>query len=261
MSDKRCKICDQTVYQNYKLISSDKLWYHCACGYMFHDKVTNSEEVYTQERADKLKGIKSYEDRTKYFARVYGPIVEERIYGRRLLDVGYGNDTLMKTWEERGWVVSGIDIFKNDYITGDFETYDFWKNEHERYDMIWMSDVLQCFQDPVKAIYKAYNLLNPNGILFIVTPNTAVIRRNSIISWGHWDQDENKQFISYKMLEDVLARCDESLSGKASVIYKDEYVTSKRFITYSNMHVMVQKQKIEEYVKMPEVTFEAAEAK
>lgn len=253
MFEKRCKLCDQIVYQNYKLTNSDHLWYHCACGCMFHGNYVSPEEVFTKDHNEKLSQIKNHEDRAKYFARVYGPLIEERIYGRKLLDVGFGTDILMNEWQRRGWVVNGIDICPNDYITGNFESYDFWKQGHDRYDMIWMGDVLQCFVDPVKAIYKAYNLLNPNGILFIITPNTDLMRKNRISGWGHWDQRENKQFISYGILKDILNRCDESLTGKIKIIYSDENLTSKRFITYSNMHVIAQKQKIEDFSPISDI--------
>lgn len=262
MFEKRCKLCDQIVYQNYKLTTSEHLWYHCACGCMFHDDKTSAEEVFTPEKIGKLKEIKEYEERAKYFARVYGPLIEERIYGRKMLEVGFGMDVLLKEWERRGWVVEGIDVCPNSYISGNFESYDFWKEGHDRYDLIWMGDVLQCFQDPVKAIYKAYNLLNPNGLLFICTPNTNLMRKNRITGWGHWDQKENKQFISVDILKDILARCDESLTGRVKVIYEDDHVTSKRFITYSNMHILAQKQKIEDYAPAEiEVKTETVDAK
>lgn len=248
MFETRCKLCDQIVYQNYKLTNSEHLWYHCACGCMFHDDKTPAEEVFTVEHNKKLSEIKSHEDRAKYFARVYGPIIEERIYGRKMLDVGYGTDVLIKEWERRGWCVDGIDVCPNSYISGNFESFDFWKEGHDRYDLIWMGDVLQCFNDPVKAIYKAYNLLNPNGLLFIVTPNTKLMRKGRVSGWGHWDQKENKQFISIDILKDILARCDESLTGRMKIIYEDDHVTSKRFITCSNMHLIAQKQKIEDFV-------------
>lgn len=259
MFEKRCKLCDQIVYQNYKLTTSEHLWYHCACGCMFHDDKTPAEEVFTVEHNKKLSAIKNHEDRAKYFARVYGPLIEEKIYGRKLLDVGFGTEVLLNEWEQRGWVVQGIDVCpasinKPHLIQANFETYDFWKEGCDRYDLIWMGDVLQCFQDPVKALYKAYNLLNPHGLLFIVTPNTNLMRRNRISSWGHWDQKENKQFISIDILKDILSRCDESLTGRVKILYEDENVTSKRFITYSNMHVLVQKQKIEDFVSPSDIT-------
>lgn len=221
---------------------------------MFHESASKPEEVFTAEYNKKLSEVKSHEERAKYFARVYGPLIEERIYGRKLLDVGFGTTVLMKEWEDRGWIVDGIDVCPNEYITGNFENYDFWKNTNTRYDLIWMGDVLQCFQDPVKAIYKAYNLLNPNGILFIVTPNTALMRANRVSGWGHWDQKENKQFISYKQLKEIFGKCDEDLTGRMKIIYSDENVTSKRFITYSNMHVMAQKQKIEDIMRISDIT-------
>lgn len=262
MLEKRCALCDQIVFQNYKLTNSDHPWYHCACGCVFHDKAFEPEKVFTPEHNARLLELKGYEERARYFARVYGPIIEERIYGRKVLDVGLGSDILLQEWERRGWVVDGIDLCPNPYITGNFETYDFWKEDEKagrdpsRYDLIWMGDVLQCFRNPVAAVYKAYNLLNPSGILFVVTPNTDLMRKGRIGGWGHWNQDENRHFVSYDILRDIFGRCDESLSGRMKVIYADEHVTSKRFVSYSNMHVMAQKQKIEDFAPLPSVKVE-----
>ena len=79
MFEKRCKLCDQIVYQNYKLTNSEHPWYHCACGCMFHEAVSKPEDVFTVDYNKKLSEIKSHEERAKYFARVYGPLIEEVI--------------------------------------------------------------------------------------------------------------------------------------------------------------------------------------
>lgn len=258
---KRCKLCDRIVHQTYKLTTSDKLWYHCQCGCMFNDHFETAEEVFTPEHNKKLLEIKSYEERYDYLIRVYAPLIEEKVYGRKMLDVGFGAPALMQGFEKRGWIAEGIDVMPNDHIQANFESYDFFQKGHDRYDLIWMGDVLQCFQDPVKAIYKAYHLLKPFGILFIITPNTDLMRANRVPAFGHWDLRENNQFLSEGLVHEILDRCDESLTGRMKVVYCDPEITSKRFITCNNMHMMAQKTKIEDIPNLSDIKVEHEEKK
>jgi len=237
----RCKICDRLIFYNYRV--GQDMWYHCACGCVFNNKQIDKKEVFNEEykiEYDKLKGIK---DRYSYYIRTYMNFIEEKTYGRKFLDVGFCLDYNILEMRERGWLATGIDLIKNPYITGDFEHYDFGK---ERFDLIFMADVLQCLDNPVKAIYKAYSLLQPRGMLFIVTPNTDLLYEEIVSSWEHWNIKENRQLLSEQNLLDILARVDKEMTGRFKVILKHN-TESKRFISWNNIHIIAQKEKIEEF--------------
>jgi len=143
---------------------------------------------------------------------------------------------------ERGWLATGIDLIINEqYHTGDFLEFDFGK---ERFDFIKMTDFLQCIKEPLKAIKKAYDLLYPNGILFIVTPDTDLVRDNYFPNWGHWNAKENRQFYNEQILRDMLTKCGDDLSGKFEIklIHRD---ISRRYVSWNTIHLLCQKLKRE----------------
>lgn len=259
----RCPLCVEIVHSQYGLTNVEggqANWYHCRCGFMFHNTSTDLTKVYTKEYRTKREDLKFIKDRLHYYIRMYAPIIEEHTYGRRMLDVGYTTPILMQEFERRGWLTCGVDIIpSDDYLTADFmsdefdrmlSTYDDKGNlaSRERFDLIWMGDFLQCVKDPVKAIYKAYDLLRPNGILVIITPNTDLIRRNVIPAWGHWSMEDNQSFINERILREALTKCDASFNGRMEILYLDKSNQSNRFPSWNNMHCIAQKVKIEESI-------------
>lgn len=242
----RCPQCQEIVYQQYTLTKNEQTpvnWLHCRCGFMYHEVDIDSSKIWTPEYQKDHEDKKFIRDRLHYYIRMYGQIIEEQTYGRRMLDVGFCTPILMEEMERRGWLTCGIDLIPNKYVTGDFMTDDFGG---ERFDLIWMGDFLQCLKDPIVAIYKAYELLRPNGILVIITPNTDNMRRNYIPQWGHWDMDTCKSFINERILREALIKCEASFNGKMQILYMNPNNQSNRFVSWNNMHVIAQKTKIED---------------
>jgi hypothetical protein len=168
---------------------------------------------------------------------VYGSFIEEIAYGRKFLDVGFCLDYNIKQMRERGWLSTGIDLFKNDYHAGDFLTYDWGK---EKFDLIKMSGYLQCVNDPVSHIKRAFELLNNSGVLFVTTPDTDMIREGMFPDWGHWNAKECRQHINIDILTDMLRKCGEDLASKFEIkLVNRDY--SKRFPSWNTVHVIAQK--------------------
>lgn len=246
--DIRCPQCQEIVFQQYSLTKNEQEtvnWLYCRCGFMFHQIEVEASKVWTPEYIKEYEDKKFIKERVEYYVRLYAPIIEEKTYGRRMLDVGFCSPMLMQEMERRGWLTAGIDLIPNKYVTGDFMTETF---DGERFDLIWMGDFLQCLKDPIQAIYKAYQLLRPNGILVIITPNTDNIRRNYIPQWGHWDMETCKSFINERILREALIKCEPSFNGRMQIIYMDPSNQSSRFVSWNNMHAIIQKTKIEESV-------------
>ena len=237
----RCPLCENTINHNFALRSkenSHSLWYLCRCGYMFHKSEYQPEKVFNAEYLDNFNKKKFGKERYEYMARLYAQIIEEKTYGRRMLDVGSCTGQMVNIFRGRGWLATGIDLMDNPFIKGDFETYDF---ESEKFDLIWLSDVIQCFIDPIEALYKAYDLLRPDGLMFICTPNTDLIWHDQISSFGHWDMTTQKQFINERILRDILIKADASMKSRVRFLFMDQEVTSQRFMTWNTMHAIIQK--------------------
>jgi 2-polyprenyl-3-methyl-5-hydroxy-6-metoxy-1,4-benzoquinol methylase len=215
---------------------------HCGCGCVFNLHKADPFKVFTESYREQFEGLKYGKERYLHYVRCYVPLIEELLYGRKFLDVGYGPDFIIQEMRERGWVSTGVDLIKhpNGYIKGDFLQVSF---EGEQFDLIFMCDFLQCVDDPLKALRRAYSLLSPQGILLVVTPNTDLIRDAKIQEWGHWDMEANRQFFS----EAILLRLLGKLGGageEMKVLYKNNN-NSNRFPSWNNIHIIAQKLSVE----------------
>lgn len=253
----RCPNCEEIVHTQYALTKGEGdsvCWYHCRCGFMFHNTPVDLEKVFTPEYRTKREDLKFIKERLHQYVRIYAPMIEELTYGRRMLDVGYTTPLLMQEMERRGWLTCGVDIIpSDDYLVADFMSKEFDEmisvnGVRERFDLIWMGDFLQSVKDPVRAIYKAYDLLRPNGVLVIITPNTDLIRRDIIPKWGHWSMEDNQSFINERILREALIKCDASFNGRMELLYLNKSNQSSRFVSWNNMHAFAQKTKIEDSI-------------
>lgn len=238
----RCPLCQELIHQRIGLKGAEDIvanWYLCRCGFMFHAEKHQPEEYFNEEYKIKFEGIKKIEERQMYYLRCFAPIIEEKVYGRRFLDVGFGSPFILEEMERRGWLSCGIDIIEHKgYIKADFFKEKF---EGEKFDCIWLSDFLQSTTRPVEAVYKAIELLRPGGILFIVTPNTDLLKRDVIPSWGHWDMQYNYSFINERILKECFLKFTKGFNERMDIIYSDWSNQSNRFTTWNNMIVISQK--------------------
>jgi len=243
-TDIYCKLCGKRVFHNYLLKNTaseqdlTSRWYHCSCGCVFNLFPAEKKKVFTKDYIKQFSDIKEAYNRYDWYIRNYATIIEEKTYGRKLLDVGYAVDHVIQNMRKRGWVATGIDIVENDLITGDFETFDFGTS---KFDLLWMGDVLQCFNQPLKALQKAYDLLYPDGLMFIVTPNTDLIRDSKIQDWGHWDIETNRHFFSLGLLKKMINKISPEINSNLKLIYADNNC-SQRFPSWNNMHLLLQKE-------------------
>lgn len=102
-----------------------------------------------------------------------------------ILDIGCGSGAISLYLASKGYKVTGIDI-SNKAINvciksannmgiknAKFEVLDFPKDiPRQRYDFIFCSEVIEHLADDNLALKTIFNLLNPNGILFLSTPSS-----------------------------------------------------------------------------------------
>lgn len=114
-----------------------------------------------------------YEERYRCFEK---NLPTER---RRILDVGSGPGFFLKFGKERNWETIGIEpsIQASNYaqalgleIVNDFLSE---KSIEQlgKFDVIYINSVLEHLPEPKKIINICYNLLNPDGLLFICVAN------------------------------------------------------------------------------------------
>lgn len=234
MEQAKCPICRKEVIYKYKIYDGDGKtfteWFHCACGSMFHLKPI-IKEYFNENYLSKYKNMLDVEYRFEYFFRVYAPLIEDLTYGRKFLDVGFTLPYAMKYMEKRGWISKGIDLIPNDYITGDFETYDF----NEKFDLIHFGHCLESFNDITGAINKAYDLLNKDGLLVITHPNPKLLFELGIKEFGHWDWREEWLFVDK---QELIKLC--KVLGFKVILKRTNY--GQRYVEWNDTHLILQKE-------------------
>ncbi len=143
----------------------------------------------------------------------------------------------MQAFSIRGWVPFGIEVNScasesSRLIKGDFESYSF--PERVKYDLVWMNHVLPNFKDPAGALRKAYDLLQPNGLLFIAVPDSDMMYTNSQAAFFYWRKHEyyimwNKQTLT-RQLQNI---------GYEIILTKRNY--ENRFAYQDDLHIIAQK--------------------
>ena len=100
----------------------------------------------------------------------------------KLLDIGCGEGWVLQYFHEEGWDVSGLDINSfgienhNPAMLNYFQQGDIYKSltqlGEQKYDIIWLSEVLQIVLDPVLLIKLIKNPLKKNssqiGVMIII---------------------------------------------------------------------------------------------
>lgn len=249
-----CPICKAiTLNLHYMQDSETKKrskWYSCSCGIIFN--ADKPSKVYDKAYYDAVTDYESKKNRDswEYPIYLYAPIIEEAVYRRKALLVGYSQPYQMNEFVRRGWVTQVID--KNSELSGsdkilhgDFESYEFPTYKitdydgseiisKPLYDLIWFYHTLECFLDPVTALSKSRDLLAEDGILYIGTPDTDFIHTRSLSGFKHWKPDMN--YIMWNKRS--LTSCLEKLGFEVIMARRNyEY----RFPYQDDIHIIAQK--------------------
>jgi len=211
-------------------------WYSCSCGVVWNvNKPTKVYDMkYWQERSAYDKKL---DTAYSYPIRLYAPIIEELVYGRRVLLVGRPNDYQHDSFAKRGWVPTSIDkntsfVNSSNLIAADFETHKF--QESTKYNLIWFYHSLECLSDPIGSLAILPKLLAEDGILFIGTPDTDFINTRSSSSFIHWKHDENYLMWNRRSLTRHLEHL-----GFNVILARQNY--EHRFPIWDDLHIIAQR--------------------
>lgn len=227
-----CPICGAVQITKYDITSEDgseSHWFHCGCGCVFHNEGID-QSLFNDEYLRNWQDQKGIDIRQNYIIKTYFPLIEEMIYGRKLLDVGFTVPYNILNLRDRGWIATGIDLIKNDFITGDFEELEF----DDKFDLIMWSHVMESFFDIKGAFSRAYKMLEKHGILFIATPAPELIRSVGLKRFGSWDAKHTHIMLS----NDELKRL--ALANGFDIVL-NRINLSQRFSTWNDRHLILQK--------------------
>lgn len=114
----------------------------------------------------------------------------------RILDVGCGEGFALSHFHALGWQVSGIDFSRagveqmNPHCLPFVQQGDiFLQLEHlisgnEKYNIVWLSNVLEHVLDPVLLLNSLRQLIEPDGLLVVTVPNDGNIYHESLFESG-----------------------------------------------------------------------------
>lgn len=156
-------------------------WMKCgSCGHVFVDGYLSDAtlaEMVKKTHLARTPGWNPETARVSLGTTTTAVQLLDKLPGRRWLDVGCGDGTLMGFAEECGYETFGIDI-RADAVQMlsaagcNVERMDFAEfPEGKPYEVVSMRDVIEHIPFPVAVIEKAYRLTAPGGLLVISTPS------------------------------------------------------------------------------------------
>lgn len=135
------------------------------------------------------------EGREKNFGRILSCLDKLQPENGTLFDVGAATGILLNLAQQRGWKPDGIESsswavqvasqqYGLDLLQGDFETV---AVPAENYAAVSMVDFIEHISHPLEAIEKAHEILIPEGILCLVTPDIkSAAAKISGQKWWHF---------------------------------------------------------------------------
>lgn len=140
-----------------------------------------------------------------------------------LFDIGCGNGAFLSRANAMGWIASGCDTDEEAILSCKSQNLDAIhggpldsKFDDRHFDVITMSHVLEHVTSPKELIQRAYELLNPGGLLWIATPNPDAIGLKTFgASWRSLHMPLHLIIPSQKELERTLRE-----AGFSQLAYK-----------------------------------------
>jgi SAM-dependent methyltransferase len=191
----RCRSCG-LVYVNPRLTPA-------ALGALYEGQEISPAAYYVRtERQDEL----SFAQRLELIERFRPP--------GTLLDLGCGPGTFSAVARSRGWRTVGLDVNPQSVAhcrSRGLETiHDVFPSAQlaeRRFDVIVMNDFIEHLTDPAAALAAAQELLAPDGVLFITTPDVgSLMARMTRARWLHLKPNEHLVYFDRRTIEQLLTR-------------------------------------------------------
>ena len=198
-----CPVCREVVL--FPFVRDDdtygrRIWMHCECGTLF--QVAGQKPIPPEDRSETytkhwIRDTQWFNDRSNWLKRVYLPLVEDMIQGRKVLEARYIHHISLDHFRERGWVTYGLDECKA-AVPGDHphaeQTIMDWKPKVPflKFDLVWMADTIQSYEHPFPVLAKAYSLLEHHGLMFVSAPETDFLHRVGPRDFGHFHPAANR---------------------------------------------------------------------
>ncbi len=159
----------------------------------------------------------AFEATTLKFYRNYFTWIKPwlRTPGRRLLDVGCATGALLSEGKKLGWECEGVELglasarYASEHLgltIHNQSLFDFTPVEH--YDLVSFLEVIEHLESPKMALCRIQEILKPEGLLLLSTPNfDSLFRRMFGTSWWVINcEDEHIMFFTPASLTSALEK-------------------------------------------------------
>jgi len=192
------------------------------CGHgMVHPMPQTTEEIYGQDYFAGAEGGFGYADYDadkeplRPFLDAQLREAERLLRGsaRRMLDVGAATGFFLEIARNRGWEVAGVEISAFaaelarkkgiDVKTGILAQHEFPKGA---FDAVTLWDVIEHVEDPKAELSRVREVLAPEGLLIMTTPNfTSLYARLLGKKWHAIVPPEHLHYFTFKSMDRLLA--------------------------------------------------------
>lgn len=188
------------------------------------------DEYYQSEKTEYFKDADEDHDwyRIDYGVRL-DLISEALARVGSVLDVGCGPGSFLRVAKEKGWRVAGIDPsapaahYANGYDLN--VTHGFFSAEnnfeHETFDFVHMSNVLEHVAEPLDILRAARDLIKPGGYVTVSVPNDfndfqiSVVDSDNVAPW--WIvPDHHLNYFDFDSLENILRRTGFEITDRTT---------------------------------------------
>ena len=209
-----CPLCESKAHKVHKVIKGVEIFECENCRLGFTKKITNL--VRSHQSGSELYDFKEYKKEEnklrRRFERLVKIITKYKNSGK-VLDVGAGfglfSSILQKMRDYQIDIIEPelkyryIDITISNFFKTTFEKF---KAEGKKYDIVVLMDVLEHFRDPLKNLEKAKSLLKKDGILVLQSPNYKSFMAKVCRDWAWWMVEDHKFFFSPKSIKLLLKK-------------------------------------------------------
>lgn len=239
----KCPICNKKKYSKFWAMSGYRLARCSVCGMVWdfsppenlltqYDKEyfvnENPKGGYANYFEGMLVNKKTFSDRLRKIEKGFGK--------GKLLDVGCALGDCLEEAERLGWEeVEGLEI--SDYAykfakkrglrvkKGTLSSTTYAKNS---FDIVLHQDVIEHVIDPVDELKRAYKILKPRGLIYIVTPNVG----------GLWSKLLGPRWYHYKPVEHVMYFSQETMRRALKNAGFNNIKTAKTYHVLSFEYIM-----------------------
>lgn len=157
-----CLICGSADKQEFARQAAPRFVICRHCGHVYQDPIPEAGATLDQNDADVCcNGETALTDldreRGRRICDGMAPLVESVTRGRRVLSIGCGAASLLAAFKQRGWEVCGrAEAFRG-----------------QTFSLILFCHALERLPDPLPKLRAMRRYLDPDGLLFVATPNLA----------------------------------------------------------------------------------------